>query len=266
VISLVRDSKLDVHWVDAFVFGVPRVFINDQLIGDDVWKTTKAKKLFFYMLLRKDAKLSSDALIDTLWGDVSFKKGSDSLRKAIQHIREITKTGTATGKDLVMSVKGLYQISPDITMWLDKEEFDNLFGRVRESKDGDERAGLLQKIITVYKGGFAEGWYDHWVEDMRRYYGSRYEECLLLMADMHYKRGDYRDAVTLYEKLVARNPCEEEYNRRLMESLGRIRKYREIERVFVKLKKNLKKELNEEPQKPTIELYRSLIQLAKTAG
>ena len=87
-----------------------------------------------------------------------------------------------------------------------------------------------------------------------------------MMADLLYRSGDYREAVAFYEKLVSRNPCEEEHSCRLMESLGQLRKYREIEKVFVKLKKNLKKELNEEPQTPTIELYRSLIQSAKTAG
>ncbi len=266
VVSLVKESKLDLHWVDAFLFGVPRVFVDDQLIADDVWKTIKAKKLFFYMLLHKDEKLSSDSLVDTLWRDVSYKRGSDSLRKAIQHIREITKSGTTTRADLIVSIKGLYRISPSVSMCLDTEAFDNLFERVKRSRDDEERAALLGKIIALYKGGFAQGWYDRWVEDMRRFYGSRYEECLLLTADLHYRKAEYRDSVALYEKLVARNPCEEEHYRRLMESLGKLGKYREIRALFSKLKKNLKKELNTEPQRPTIELYRSLMQSARTAG
>jgi DNA-binding SARP family transcriptional activator/Tfp pilus assembly protein PilF len=266
VMTLVKESKLDVHWVDAFLFGVPRFIVDDQLIGDEVWKTTKAKKLFFYMLLHKDEKLSSDSLIDTLWHDVSYKKGRDSLRKAIQHIREITKSGITAKSDLIVSTKSFYHVSPNMSICLDTEEYDNLLERVTRSKDDEERERLLQKIIASYKKGFAEGWYDDWVEDIRRYYGGRYEECLFLMADLHYVRGDYRDAVALFKKLVALNLCEEEYHRRLMESLGRLGKYREIEEVFTKLKKNLKKELNIEPHKPTIELYRSLVQTAKTHG
>jgi DNA-binding SARP family transcriptional activator len=210
--------------------------------------------------------MSSDSLVDTLWRDVSYKKGSDSLRKAIQHIREVTEARAATRHDLVISAKGLYHISPSVSICLDTDEFDRLFERVKRSEDDKDRASLLQKIIALYKRGFAEGWYDHWVEDMRRFYGSRYEECLYLTADLHYRRGDYRDAVALYEKLASRNPCAEDYYRRLMDSLGRLGKYSEIEEVFAKLKKNLRKELNEEPQKSTIELYTSLIQSTETAG
>jgi DNA-binding SARP family transcriptional activator len=50
-----------------------------------------------------------------------------------------------------------------------------------------------------------------------------------------------------------------------METLGRLSRYKDIEDDFEKLKKMLRKELKAEPQRETIELYKSLIK-ANTAN
>jgi DNA-binding SARP family transcriptional activator len=98
---LVRRSELDIHWIKANVFGVPRIKIDDQPIGDDAWKTVKAKKLLFYLLLRRGERTSGDLLVEKLWPKASPGKGSDSLRKAVQHIRGITKTHSGRSAELV---------------------------------------------------------------------------------------------------------------------------------------------------------------------
>lgn len=262
VMSTIKKSKLDVHWVDALLFGVPRVIVDGQEIEDGSWRTMKAKKLFCYLLLHHTEKTTSDTLIDTLWRNVSHRKGCDSLRKAVQYVRQTMKKASGAENVLLVS-RGSYRVSPSISVWLDVETFEGFLKQAKSTQDDDHKITLLHKAINLYKRGFAYGWYDHWVEDVRHYYQSRYEECLSLLADFHYKKADYSDAATIYKKLISLNSFDERYHRELMVSLAKLQKYKEIEKQFKKLEETLDKELKARPQTATIELYNSLLRSIK---
>lgn len=259
VTTTIKKSKFDIHWIDAFLFGVPRVLIDDRVIADDAWRTIKAKKLFFYLLLNKDKKVNSDTLIEALWPGIPLKKGSDSLRKAMQHIREMSELDFAKDRQLVFVGKGLYQIASDISVQLDTDEFDSLYKQMRESKDNDARQQLLQIIIDLLKEGFAVGWYDKWVEERRLYYQRVYEECLSALASVYYDKAMYEDTVSICEMLLSLDFLEERYHRLYMSALAKLGRLAKIEGDYEKLKKVLKKQLKAEPQKVTTELYSSLV-------
>jgi len=257
--AIIKKSKIDIHWIEGFLFGVPRVYVDDQLIDDDDWQTMKTKKLFFYLLLHRNEKVGNDCLIDTLWHEVSGKKGSGSLRKAMQYIRTITRSTLGIRGELVSSAKGFYQMAPGVSINLDTDEFDTLLKRAKESEDDAEKIELLQKAIALCNKDFASGWYDDWVEQLRLHYKGNYEECSVMLADLYYRREEYAEAVKVYEKLISLNPLEEKYHCRLMEALGRLGKHKEIVQDFEKLRKNLKKELQSKPQQETLEVYEALM-------
>ncbi len=260
VMSLVKKAKLEVHWVDAFLFGIPRVIVDDHEVPDTAWKTVKAKKLFFYLLLHKAEKVNQDTLIDALWQNASYKSGSDSLRKALQHVRTIFKSNITTKGDVFVRGKGLYQISPQITIKLDAEEFQQTVKKIKKLREQNkEYERELKRAISLYKDGFALGWYDSWVEEMRRYYQNLYEDCLIMTADLCSDKKEYKEAIIWYKKLVSLNFYNEEYHRRLMSAYSKIGMHKEIVEDFEQLRKVLKKELDAEPQRETVALYKSLI-------
>lgn len=260
LMSLIKKAKLDVRWVDAFLFGIPRLIIDDHEIADAAWKTIKAKKLFCYLLLHKAEKVSQDTLIDALWQNASYKSGSDSLRKALQHVRTIFKSNIADKGDILTSGKGSYQISPHISIKLDTEKFQALVKKAKELREqNNEYEDYLKEAISLYKTGFAIGWYDSWVEELRRFYQSMYEDCLIMMGDLSFGKKRYKEATLWYKKLVSLNFYNEEYHRKLMKAYSKIGRYKEIAKDFEQLRKALKKELDAEPQRETIALYKSLV-------
>ncbi len=260
IMSLIKKAKLDVRWVDAFLFGIPKVIIDDREVADAAWKTVKAKKLFFYLLLHKAEKVSQDTLIDALWQNASYKSGSDSLRKALQHVRTIFRSNIADKGDILMSGKGSYQISPRISIKLDTEKFQALVKKAKELREqNNEYEDYLKEAISLYKNGFAMDWYDSWVEEMRRFYQSMYEDCLIMMGDLSLSEKRYKEATIWYKKLVSLNFYNEEYHQKLMEAYSKIGRYKEIAKDFEQLRKALKKELGVEPQRETVTLYKSLI-------
>jgi DNA-binding SARP family transcriptional activator/Flp pilus assembly protein TadD len=259
IMGIIKKSKLDIHWIEGFLFGVPKVLVDDHVIADDAWRTIKAKKLFFYLLLNKHKGVNSDTLIETLWPGVPYKKGGDSLRKAVQHIRGIRRARFVREGELVYAVKGLCQVSPNVSIRLDTDEFDSLYKQVKESQDKDAKQQLLHRTVDLFKGGFAIGWYDSWVEDRRLYYRRAYEECLSELAGMYYDEAMYIETASMCEKLLSVDFLEERHHHLYMSVLAKLGRYYELEEDYKKLKKTLKKELNTEPQAATSELYSSLI-------
>ncbi len=260
VISIIKKSPLNIHWLEVFLFGVPRVIIDDYEIQDDAWKTVKSKELFFYLLLHKDEKSTRDSLIDILWHDASPKSGSDNLRKTLQYVRETLRTGVPSGDGLITSGRGLYHISFQSSIWLDVDEFEHFVNKAKGLKEQDKTfRGCLQKAESLYKGGFAEGWYDPWVEERRHYYQNLYEECLSMTADFYFGKKKFKEAIIWFRKLTALNYCVEEYHRKLMRAYAKLGRHEEIVKDFEKLRGCLKKELDSEPQSETIKLFKSLV-------
>jgi two-component SAPR family response regulator len=237
---------------------VPKLAIDDQSVTDDMWQTSKTKKLFFYMLLQRGERVSGDRLIDTLWHEVPGRKGSSSLRKAIQYIRQVTRSKLGIKDDLICSSKGMYQMAAGIVTNLDVDEFETLVKRAGETADNAEKRSLLEKIISVYKDGFASGWYDDWVEGIRLHYRSMYEECMVMLYDVAEKEGEYIEAMNISKRLVAINFLDEKHHCRLMRVLAQLGRFGEIEQDFQALTKALRKELKTSPHKETVEVYEAL--------
>ncbi len=238
ITSVLKKSKLDIHWVDVFLFGEPKVIVDDIQVQDDAWKTVKSKKLLFYLLLHNEKKVSQDRLIEALWQNASHKSGSDSLRKAIQHIRQIFRSRLARKSDVIISGKGLYQMSPQLSLRLDTEEFQKLFDQAKQLKEENGNyEDDLKNALLVYKEDFAIGWYDSWVEELRRYYQGLHEECLLMLVDMYFNKKRYRETITWLKKLIATDFYNEEYHRKLMRAYFEIGRYKETIKNFEQLKK-----------------------------
>jgi DNA-binding SARP family transcriptional activator len=263
IISIIRKSELDIHWVDASFFGRPKVLIDDSAIADRSWKTIKAKKLLFFLLLHKHEAVSNDSLIEVFWPDSSLSTGRYNLRKTVQYIRHALKN-VLDGKDLIASSKGEYQISSKVSVWLDIDAFEGLVKRARQVKKEDrQHEYYLHKALALYRDGFAHDWYDSWVEEKRRYYQSLYEESLAMMSDFYFRKKKFKEALFYGQRLLSQNFLNEEYHRRLMRTNAKLGLYREIRHDFERLKASLKKELGAEPQRETVSLYRRLMRASR---
>ncbi len=145
--------------INVSFFGQPVLEINGEKIPDDVWKTEKSKKLFFYFLLNRDKELPQDKLIEIFWHKAGLKKGYDSLRKAVYYIRKTLKNYGI--EDPILVRTGYYQLTPDLFVYSDIDELDSLLkdyktiGRLSKEQ--------YRRFLKFYKDGFARNWYDNWV-------------------------------------------------------------------------------------------------------
>jgi two-component SAPR family response regulator len=154
----------------------------------------------------------------------------------------------------------MYQLAPHFSIELDTDEFENVVSQVKTFKIHDEQLREnLQRAISLYKEGFASGWYDEWIEDNRRYYENLYEDSLNMMAQFYFHTKKFKQACVWFKRLVSLNFYNEEYHRQLMMTYAHLKKFQEITKNYEQLKKVLREELNAAPQQATIRLYSTLV-------
>jgi DNA-binding SARP family transcriptional activator len=260
VLALIKKSALDIHLIDACFFGVPRFNIDDCEVQDSTWKTAKAKKLFSYLIVHKNEKVSQDVLIDALWEDATATSGKDNLRKALQYCRAAIKSTIMSNSDFIVSSKGSFHIAPNISIIVDTEEFEDSVAQARTMKQrGENFEHHSKRALTLYKRGFAEGWYEAWVEELRNHYKKLYEECCAMLAELYVDTNRLKEALDIYKKLLSIDFYNEMYHRQVMKLYSKLGLHKEIAVLFEQLQKALSKEFGTKPQQETVALYKSLI-------
>ncbi len=245
------------HLLEVYLFGTPRVVVDGREIEAHAWKTSKALKLFCYLCSHHHNMISRDVLIDALWKNASPNSGARNLRKATHHIRQALGTVIASQHNPVIYRNKRYQLAPTFSVRLDVEEFEELMKKSNVRNKECQRCTM--KAINLYHDGYAKGWYDDWIETMRNYYDKKYEESLTLMAAIALHRKNYRECATWCRRLVAHNPYDEMYHKKLWEALSKLKKYNEVKKDFNELKRILKKDLKTSPQHQTVAFYESIV-------
>jgi ATP/maltotriose-dependent transcriptional regulator MalT/DNA-binding SARP family transcriptional activator len=259
LMSIISNSDQDIHWADITVLGSPAVTIDDYTIPDAAWPTIKARRLFFYLLLRKDEKVNNDVLIDALWHDASSKSGSDSLRKALQHIRQVLKTTPLKDHEIIVSGRGYYQVSSRISVWIDVQEFQMLIDQARAlKKQGVDFHRQAEQACALYREDYCAGWYDRWVEEARRYYKDLYETGCAMLAEYYLESIQFKKAIARFTELLEIDFLNETYHRGFMKACARAKRMNDVSGDYNALTQRLKDELGVEPEEETTRLYREL--------
>jgi DNA-binding SARP family transcriptional activator len=242
----------------AKFFGSPRLFLNGRLVDDRLWPTSKSKKALFYLILRYPEKTGAEQLIEALWPGSGRTEGQNSLRKAMQHIRQVL-SGAGADREIVLSDKGYFSIAPGVVIFRDIDWLAKSAAQTGiAGKHGQSQRRELERTLARIEPGIALGWFDNWAEDLRGVVMKRYETALKLIADHYWSRNKYPEASGYYKKLTAVNPGDESYHRSLMRIASRRRNFREVKRIYDRLVLFLKAEMDSSPQPATKRLYRSL--------
>jgi DNA-binding SARP family transcriptional activator len=259
-LSVLKRWKVSYHFVETHLFGTPQIIVDGQRIKASAWKTSKALKLSCYLCHNHGKMISRDILINTLWKETSPRAGAKNLRKAVHHVRQAFES-VIPARDNPIVYKGKkYKLSADFSVWVDTEAFETLTQHAKKARrrPGECKEHLLQ-AIRLYQDGLAKGWYDDWIEDIRGYYGKKFEECLSLMIDIRYRKKDYREALSWCRKLVVHDNLDEQYHMKMWSILAKLKKFNGIKKDFRDLKQILRKELRTAPRPKTVEFYTRLV-------
>jgi DNA-binding SARP family transcriptional activator len=225
-------------------------------IPSNGWRRESARQLFQLFLTYRHAPLDRDQICEYLWPGAEREVAHRNFKIALNTLYQVLEPEREPGSEsaFVFRDGAAYTLRPNADLWLDAEEFSRL---VREA--GTSRADLLQEAIDLYHGDYLpEALYETWVAEEREHLAALFLESADRLAALFLSQGDYDRAVSLAQRILAKDACWERAYRHLMLAYHRRGDRGQVARVYRRCVQTLQRELDVSPSSETQDLYRAL--------
>jgi DNA-binding SARP family transcriptional activator len=231
---------------------------------------TKQRAVLALLVLHANEVVSTDRLIDELWGDSPPKSATNMVQGYVSHLRDALEPGRARGEHelLVFQPPGYtLQIKPGR---LDAGRFEELAaeGRRRLAEgDAAASAATLRAALALWRGPFLA---DLAYEPFVRADGDRLEEerlqALEDRIDADLALGRHQALVAELQGLVDRHPLRERLRAQLMAALYRCGRQADALEVYRDGRRSLLDELGIEPGPRLRELEQAILRQDPSLG
>jgi len=183
------------------------------------WPNRRAKSLFRYLVLHRDAPVRKEVLMEAFWPGASAPAARNSLNVAIHALRRFLREQHADVSHVVFR-DGSYLLDPDLPLWVDVEEWQRLATSACALDDeggGDDAVRALQAAAALHGGElFEDDPYEEWMLQRRRELHDLYVAVLWRLLDHHLDAGDVELGADAARAILAVEPTAEEAHRALM--------------------------------------------------
>ena len=217
------------------------------------------RALLAFLLLHANEPVSSDRLIDEVWGPTPAKTAGASLQNYVSRLRK------AIGADLLLSQPAGYMLRVDPERF-DLARFERLTAESRGA-DPRERAEKLRAALALWRGPALE---DLAFEPFARDEVGRLEEARLAALeqriDADLELGSAGELVGELEQLVAEQPLRERFRSQLMLALYRAGRQADALEAYQDARSVLMDELGLEPSEELRALQHAILEQDPSLG
>jgi len=212
----------------------------------------RPRTLLALLLIHAGEALSTDRIIDELWGEEPPANAKAGLHNFVAQLRKVL-----TSEVLVRKPPGyLLRIEPG---QLDSGRFEQLVGEAR-GKAAEEQSRLLREALALWRGApLADFAYESFAQGEIRRLEELRLEALEERIDADLELGKGRELVGELEQLVAEHPLRERLRGQLMLALYRSGRQAEALQAYLDARRMLVDELGIDPSPALQQLYRSVI-------
>lgn len=215
---------------------------------------SRQRALLALLVMHANEVLSTDRIVDAIWGDETPDPGGAALRVRVSQLRKALGPG---GGQLVTQPPG-YMLRLDDGQ-LDIHTFERLVARA-EREPPEVAAEQLRQALALWRGAPLE---EFAYEDFAQTAIARLEELRLLALERRVEAdlalGRQRDVIPELEALASQHPLREGPVRQLMVALYRSGRQAEALEAFRRSRTVLVNELGLEPTPALQELERSIL-------
>jgi DNA-binding SARP family transcriptional activator len=199
--------------LSVFVYGPLEVWKRDisghwELVGKEAWgKGRSARTVFKRLLVAPGRRLSRGAIQDDLWPDADdFVLVDKTIYNAINRIRRVT------GKELVRTHGGSYEIADQLLIWTDYDVCEELLKEAENcgSTSAQSRPLLEQALGYLEQGELVEGESGTWVYGPRQKSEGLLRQCRFWLAQIYEGQGKLWQAGELYRAMLQNPPLDED--------------------------------------------------------
>ncbi|WP_341279032.1 response regulator [Paenibacillus sp. FSL H8-0537] len=206
------------------------------------WKILKAQELFAYLLEHRGKLNRKEDLLDQLWPEIEWRKGTSQLYTAIYQIRRMMHR---EGVDIrIVNRDEGYTLDLNGVL-LDTEEWERKIKRIPPLTD--ETLEQHQQMLEMYPGDYLLEYAYEWAETERRRLRTLWLRHAQRIAQHYDSIGNEAKAVQQYLLIQKQLPSEEQIYFELMRLYDRMNERFAVQRQYDQLIQMLRQEFDAEP-------------------
>ena len=190
-----------------------------RLDGEPIkeFESSKVRALLAYLVMEADKPHSRERLAGMFWGESTDETAGKNLRQALSNLRNAIQDDR-TDRPLLAVTPASIQSNLDSDLWLDAREFERFLTDCdshphRALETCDECAQRMQEALSLYRGGFLEGFFlkeadafQDWIVVWREYFHQKAVILLEALIAHARARGETAAALAYAQRLVALDP------------------------------------------------------------
>jgi DNA-binding SARP family transcriptional activator len=210
------------------------------------------RKLLAILLLHRNEVVSSDRLIDELWGSRPPGTAAKALQGYVSQLRK--RLGSATVETVGSGYR--LRVAPE---QLDAHEFEQLLADARRL-ERHEAALKLREALRLWRGAaLADFTYDDFAQREVERLEELRQSCIERRIELELALGHHDDLVPELEALVREHPLRERLRHHLMLALYRSGRQAEALEAYRDARSTLREELGLEPSDELQALQRAIL-------
>jgi SARP family transcriptional regulator, regulator of embCAB operon len=221
----------------------------------------KVEVLLALLLARADQVVSTDQLINEIWGDRPPRRANATIHVYVSQLRKFLSGAGCTFDPIVTRPPG-YMLRTGSDS-LDVHDFQRLVNQGRSAartRQHEEAVTHFEAALALWRGpvlgdlrdGPAVNAFATWVEEVRL-------ECLELLVEASLELGRHREIVGRLYTLTTEHPLREAFCRQLMLALYRSERQADALSVYQKVRQKLHGELGLEPCRALREVHHAIL-------
>jgi DNA-binding SARP family transcriptional activator len=238
--------------LDVRVFGTFTVSVDGRPVGGGSWGRSSAMRLFKLLLVTPGHRLLRESAAEWLWPEMDARHQAVNLRKALHFARK------AIGPDVQvilaegprLSLDGPVELRLDLDDWRTAAERLRSDPGARTASETDRDVGLVVRL-----GGdelLPDDPYEDWLTEPREHVAMVWRSFAIEAARGAVARGRRTEAHELLDRLLDRDPADEEAHRLLIALLAVEGRHHAARRQFVRCRRELAEAFGVEPAAETL--------------
>ncbi len=238
-----------------------------ERVWNESWfPSRQARLLFVYLVCQRARPVPREELAEVLWPDATPPAWESGLRALLSKLRQfLSRLDVSTGRPLISSQFGCYQIYLPPGTWVDLEDarhsIDEAEGALRS---GNSRSawGPANVALAIGRRPFLPGEDGDWAEGKRRELRDLQIRAMDCYAEIGLRTGEATLTVQMAGEAVMLEPFRERGYQQLMQAHVRLGNRAEALQVYQRCRELLSRELGIDPSPETEALYLEILRLS----
>lgn len=236
-----------------------------QPVSDTIWQQrqeSSVRTLLAYLICSPQRRVARSQLLGSLWHSLDTETANRRLNKTIQQLQKILGSiSRDTGVLSVQSDGEWLQLADQDALFIDADDFEARLTRLNQDNPpaNAQQEQHLRDALALYNGDFLPEERDaEWVITRRHALRRGWSELLLTLADHLLTRQGFSEAITVLNRLLAKDPTNELAVQRLIIALASLKRRVEALQVYQRFANVLQREYKAIPSEETQTFYEAV--------